>query len=71
MLYFLPFAAWGSWGDAGLLQLCVSAGGSEAGAGEGCWAGDADICGDEGRLVWGVTCKGSAGGLGTGSKNKK
>lgn len=60
----LALVAWGSWGDAGLLGLCVSAGGT--GTGEGGW----DTCGDEGRPAEGVGCTGSAGGLRTGSKDE-
>lgn len=67
---FLPLAldGWGSWGDAGLLGVCVSAG--VTGTGEGGWAGGGDTWGDGGRPAGGVGCTGSAGGLGSGSKNE-
>lgn len=38
----LTLAAGGSWGDAGLLGVCVSAGVGGTGTGEGCWAGGGD-----------------------------
>lgn len=38
----LALAGWGSWGDAGLLGVCVSAGVTGAGIGEGRWAGGGD-----------------------------
>lgn len=69
---FLPLAlaGWDSWGDAGLLGVCVSAGVTGTGTWEGSWAGGGDAWGDGGRPAGGADCTGSAGGLGTGSKNK-
>lgn len=64
----LPLVGWGSWGDAGLLGFCVSAGGIETGTGEDSWAGGGDTGGDGGWPAWDNGCIGSAGELGTGSK---
>lgn len=57
----------GSWGDSGLLWLCVSAGDTGTGTGEGGWAGGGDAWGDGGRPAGGGGCMLSAGGLGPGS----
>lgn len=67
----LALAGWGSWGDAGLLGVCDSAGVTGTGTGEGGWAGGGDAWGEGGRPAGDVGCTGSAGGLGTGSKNGK
>lgn len=63
----LALAGWGSWGDAGLLGVCDSAGVTGTGTGEGGWAGGGDAWGEGGRPAGDVGCTGSAGGLGTGS----
>ena len=74
MIVLLPLAqvGWDSWGDAGLLGVCVSAGATGTGPRECSWTGGGDAgCGGEGGRPDGcVCCTGSTGGLGAKSKKE-